>query len=272
MTEKTKTLTTTVSEWMPLPAGFEPDEPLYIVTDSHGCTQAFDRLISHLPDDARFVFLGDAVDRGPDPVGLLERLLDLQQKRGALFLRGNHDSLAWFALKKDCPRLEWFHNIWFNNGGQRTEDEFTKSLERGLPQSELLTVGPKLFEDYWLTARNWYLKGNILLVHGGFPRNKGVEFLDMDTYEASSSERSPYWWRPDPYSTKEFETPRVIDGKEVFVICGHTPVDPKYSLQNYGILLDLGYEHKRAVELRGNRFRTIDTPCNERMQLSYSFF
>ena len=60
---------------MELSAGFSPEEPLYVITDMHGCLEAMDRLLSHRPADARLVFLGDAIDRGPDPLGVISVLM-----------------------------------------------------------------------------------------------------------------------------------------------------------------------------------------------------
>ncbi|MBQ7585163.1 MAG: serine/threonine protein phosphatase [Desulfovibrionaceae bacterium] len=256
-------LTTTVSDWYNLPPGFAPAEPLYVFTDTHGCTKALKRLLKHLPQDAKPVFLGDAVDRGPDSVGVLQILWDLHLKKGALFCRGNHDSMAWFSLVNDESHSSWLKSVWRNNGCRVTEKAFEEAKNQGLPQSSLLTLGPKLFEDYWQTAKNWHLSGNILLVHAGLPEDANEDFLNMDPRTAATQEDSPYWWRPSYFDTSGFEKARIVLGQEVFVLCGHTPVKPELSLQKFGIMVDLGYKLKRAVELRDNQYRTIDTPCDE---------
>ncbi|MCR5815235.1 MAG: metallophosphoesterase [Desulfovibrio sp.] len=64
-----------ISEWEDLPEGFSPVEPLYVLTDIHGCVNAMARLLAQRPADTSLVFLGDAVDRGPWPVEVLTRLL-----------------------------------------------------------------------------------------------------------------------------------------------------------------------------------------------------
>lgn len=46
--------------------GFSPTEKLFVMTDLHGCSQAMSRLLKHYDGSSKVVFLGDAIDRGPD--------------------------------------------------------------------------------------------------------------------------------------------------------------------------------------------------------------
>lgn len=60
-----------------------------VVGDVHGCLEELDELVGELapgPGD-RLVFLGDLLDRGPDPIGVLRRVRAL----GAECLLGNHE-------------------------------------------------------------------------------------------------------------------------------------------------------------------------------------
>jgi hypothetical protein len=64
-----------------------------LIGDIHGCSLEFDQLLAILPADARIVLMGDLVNKGPDPTGVIRRVREL----GCLSLRGNHDEdhLAW---------------------------------------------------------------------------------------------------------------------------------------------------------------------------------
>lgn len=61
-----------------------------IVGDIHGCLEEFEELLKVVefrPNRDRLVLLGDLVDRGPDPVGVVRRAREL----GAESVLGNHE-------------------------------------------------------------------------------------------------------------------------------------------------------------------------------------
>lgn len=61
-----------------------------VVGDVHGCLGELDELLrtaEHVRGRDRLVFLGDLLDRGPDPIGVLRRVREL----GAECVLGNHE-------------------------------------------------------------------------------------------------------------------------------------------------------------------------------------
>ena len=65
---------------------------LFVVGDLQGCARQLDELIERvlsLSSDARFIFVGDLVNRGPDSLACLRRLRALDTR--AQFVLGNHD-------------------------------------------------------------------------------------------------------------------------------------------------------------------------------------
>jgi serine/threonine protein phosphatase 1 len=73
------------------------------IGDIHGCLRAFDRLLEIVdpsPSDS-FITLGDYVHRGPDSLGVLDRLIALHQTGRLLALRGNHEQMLL-----DSPELD----------------------------------------------------------------------------------------------------------------------------------------------------------------------
>ncbi|MCR5168869.1 MAG: metallophosphoesterase [Desulfovibrio sp.] len=265
MTGITETVT---GEWMELSAGFSPEEPLYVITDMHGCLEAMDRLLSHRPADARLVFLGDAIDRGPDPLGVISVLMTDGRN---MLLRGNHDAMAWFSqpdvLPSVLPSCKWMEQNWMYNGGGVTRIAFREALKAGAPCGGIAKAVPRLFEDYWLRGVGWWRSGNLVFVHGGLPGREGREWLSMEPSLAASHENSPYWFRPD--MNELYRKPRMVDGEEVFVVFGHTPMSPSHALLPFGISLDRGYELKMAAEMRPAeggrpaRVRFVSTECDE---------
>jgi hypothetical protein len=78
-----------------------------VVGDVHGCLAELDELLrtlQHAPGSDRLVFLGDLLDRGPDPIGVLRRVREL----GAECVLGNHEEkhlryAAHEARRRDDP-------------------------------------------------------------------------------------------------------------------------------------------------------------------------
>lgn len=64
--------------------------PFDIIGDVHGCLAELDALLARL-GGRKVIFLGDLVDRGPDSVGVLRRVMELVASGQALCLPGNHD-------------------------------------------------------------------------------------------------------------------------------------------------------------------------------------
>ena len=74
-----------------------------IIGDIHGCSREFSALLDHVSPgiDDRLVLLGDLVNKGPDPAGVLETFASLN----CLCLLGNHDvdHLRWKAGRSPKP-------------------------------------------------------------------------------------------------------------------------------------------------------------------------
>ena len=256
----------TIGDFQNLPSGFSPDEPLFVLTDIHACTKTMELLLAHKPAEARFVFLGDAIDRGPDPIGTLKLVL---KDPNTIILRGNHDGMGWFSQEGVKPTFENMFSYWRNNGGTTTRRLFREAIdENNEPVAKVGGITPLVFEQYWERGKNWWLSGNILFVHGGYPKDRDKAWLDMDPIKAASNEDSPYWWRFYEKS-KLYKEPSLLDGKPVFVINGHTPLKAKYTLRPYGINLDRGYQEKLAAEIwpaengAPAKVRFLSTDCDE---------
>ncbi len=78
---------------------------IFAIGDIHGCLGRARRLIERLPIDWGrdiMVFLGDYVDRGPDPAGVVELLMELRADHPGrvICLKGNHELMF----------LDYLHN------------------------------------------------------------------------------------------------------------------------------------------------------------------
>lgn len=78
-----------------------------LVSDTHSNLEALEAVLEAADFD-RLVFLGDAVDYGPDPEAVVD-VLKGEAKRGGLLVRGNHDEAA--ASTPDAIDLSWWSPV-----------------------------------------------------------------------------------------------------------------------------------------------------------------
>jgi serine/threonine protein phosphatase 1 len=74
----------------------------WVIGDIHGMLRPLDailRAVRARDAAARFIFVGDYVNRGPESPGVIDRLLGLSH---ATFLRGNHDDIFDLILNGRC--------------------------------------------------------------------------------------------------------------------------------------------------------------------------
>lgn len=120
-----------------------------VLSDIHSNLVALDAVLAHAGDVDAVWHLGDVVGYGPDPDGVVARLMEVD----AVGVRGNHDSAALGG-----PEIEWF------NPDARRAAEWTASVISsattawlgGLPESRSI--------------------GDITLVHGS-PRDPLREYV-----------------------------------------------------------------------------------------------
>jgi len=191
----------------------------FVVGDVHGERKALDRLLAQLlprvgPADT-LVFLGDYLDRGPDPRGVIERLRRLPRElTGKLVcLRGNHED-EWIA-SLDEPQTSFL--LPPSNGCSTTYRSYVE-LDPDLTMSddvfasfvEPATWMPREVAAWLRALPLWYEDAHAIYVHAG---------LDGDgarwKYPRDGATR-PLLWIRDPDFFARYQ------GKPV--VFGHTPV------------------------------------------------
>ncbi len=135
---------------------------IYAVGDIHGCLYALEALLEKIPirwGEDYLIFLGDYIDRGPDPRRVLETLMDLKETYpGKIIpLMGNHE---WMFLRY----LEGIdREIYLMNGGDVTLAQFMKGGVFEVPAEYVSFLqGLPLF---WETER-------FIFVHAGLKPGK----------------------------------------------------------------------------------------------------
>lgn len=189
---------------------------IYVTSDIHGEYEKYIQLlekISFSNEDTLYV-LGDAVDRGPEPIKILQ---DMASRENVYFLRGNHEAMASRVLSRLNVEItqenaeshideELLQAIlhWQRNGGGITmqqfralsADEKTDLLDYmdDAPFFEVVDAGDKTF----------------ILAHAGLGNFRPGKRLDEYTPEELT------WARPD-YEKQYFRD------SSVYIVSGHTP-------------------------------------------------
>ena len=92
---------------------------IYVTSDAHGHVRALDEALSKISltsDDTLYV-LGDMIDRGPDPVGVIKLVRSLPNAR---VLKGNHEQIMLDAIIGQDPLDA---ETWDINGGWTTSEQ-----------------------------------------------------------------------------------------------------------------------------------------------------
>jgi serine/threonine protein phosphatase 1 len=192
---------------------------LYAVGDIHGELEKLERLLVELPLQAedRLVFLGDYVDRGPDPFGVVERLVALASERECVFLMGNHESMF-------LDFLGWRGRAYFGgdaflmNGGDRTLASYGY-FDAENPDPGAFSL-PEAHARFFRGLVLSYTEGGYVFVHAGLDR-KTLQQSDVRYALSRSSPEEMLWSRVTG------DLPHQLGATVVY---GHTP-SPDLSVQ-----------------------------------------
>lgn len=169
------------------------------IGDIHGCLKSMKSLWEKLEPhkDALHVFIGDYIDRGPDSKGVVDFLIEKQNERKCIFLRGNHEQMLLKALEDNNL------NNWIINGGQTTLDSYDAEMDIDkIPESHI---------DFYKKTLLYYETDDYFFVHAGVPPSQTIEDSKNDVDAIHF-----FLWGRDHLNA--FETPW-----EKTIIFGHTP-------------------------------------------------
>ncbi len=178
----------------------------YVVSDLHGQYKMFKKLLEKaaFSDADKLYMLGDAIDRGPDGVKILQHVMEAPNME---FLLGNHEFMMLNSVDPEgsapllCSQLPGRDaRLWtLGNGGDKTFNKFRRLKKAG--RRELLE---------WLFSRSLSTRIEVgqkcfLLTHSFFREDMiDVPYKDMD-YSTVWNIVWPTPFRPDLYiDTKEY--------------------------------------------------------------------
>lgn len=193
---------------------------LYAVGDIHGRREELVRLIGRLPLEAgdRLIFIGDYVDRGPDPKGVVDFLLEFEKTYACTFLLGNHEAMLLSFLGWKGSH-HFGGEAFLHNGGETTLASY------GYFEADGKFELPEAHAGFFKKLVLWHTEGEYAFVHAGLSKS-ALALSDVKYALSRESPRELLWQR---------ETADLPHSLGVTIIYGHTP------LPDFGVRWNLPY-------------------------------
>ncbi len=200
------------------------DGPVAVIGDVHGQVdklKAIVQKLSHLPDIRHrwIVFIGDLVDRGPDPKGAVDIYCDIASKHDKVtWVCGNHELAMAGSLKLiDVPDFVDWPGRWLPH-----YDSDKTFASYGVPFGELDALREALPEEHarLISDLPWSVEhAKYLFVHAGLDNN-----LPFDMQVNILRQRDYTLAHPPWLYDKAFVRGSAAPDCPVTVVVGHTPL------------------------------------------------
>lgn len=177
---------------------------LLAISDIHGCIKSFDNLINkvQLTKKDKLIVLGDNIDRGPNNLDVIMRIMKLKQEGyNIITLKGNHESmfldLSLEYEDEEAVLASPLLDVIMHNGTYKTLMEYW-----ALDSEDKVDILKEImsYEDY-------YVEGDYLFVHAGVQPGIKLENQDIDDL---------FWIRDNFVNSASHGLPYTV-------IFGHTP-------------------------------------------------
>lgn len=203
-------------------------EKIFVVGDVHGCLGMLKNLIDKIkwdPSKDRLIFIGDYIDRGEDPRGVIDFVLKLKEDSALVqCLIGNHEQMLLDYLSGNDPET------YILNGGGTT----LMSYDR-VRRSEEEPLIPSSHLDFISSLMPMIELDHYYIVHAGFRPNVNIE--DQDLFDMI--------WIRDEFLSSDYDFGKVV-------IFGHTPFHNPIIMKNK-MGIDTG-------AVFGNRLTCLELP------------
>lgn len=245
------------------PLVLEQGRRTFCVSDIHGNLPLLKGLLDKLAfsQDDTLIVMGDIVERNTGSLATLRYLMALSETHDLRFLLGNCDNLVLDFVDEGGELLDDFFERWIGNLGARSvlvqmasEADVPLNGREDYPRAREVfraRFAPEL--DFLRAMPHILLNGDYLLVHGGVPREEGLD--DLIAFDCMKND---HFW----------ERGRVF---QRWVIAGHTPVtlyrgdiacaNPIIDEESHIISIDGGCTLKVDGQLNALRLPTEKKPA-----------
>jgi protein phosphatase len=267
---------------------------IIVISDIHGHLHEFERLIVKLDilEDDYLIILGDFINRGPDNLEVLRKIMDLSKRKNTFILKGNHEAFIMTYFKSE----EKFHELYnfFRNDYYKTilndmavlldfdyENNDSFSEFRNIIQSkfkdELSFIDslPIIFENE-----------HFIFVHGGYdssicPNSEEEKLLKYDDYNKLGpiNEKTVivgHWPTSNLRDDILSNNPIFNERKNIISIDGGIGVKISGELNGFVIKFDNGYIDYKNVQVNSFIKRKIKEefsfPIEELYLINYPDF
>lgn len=185
----------------------------YVIADIHGCYEEYKELLQkiQLSKQDHLYILGDALDRGPEPMKVL---LDIINKKNVTYIIGNHDYLFLYFIRMMGMDLSKIENMstddvsdfqmYLKDGGIITLETFIKlSNEKKQAVYDFLK-NAKTYDEIIVDSKRY------VMVHAGISGFDEEKLLNEYNVLDFIYEQTDY-------------TKRYYKDIHTYIITGHTP-------------------------------------------------
>jgi serine/threonine protein phosphatase 1 len=176
----------------------------YAIGDIHGSFTRLANLLRHCRDHhgsnpARFVFLGDYIDRGGRSREVVALLMETQRTTGheVVCLKGNHEDLLLSAANRQTPEHD--PALWLDNGGDATLRSYGVERAEQIPAEHLAW-----FENLPLSTKD----ERRFFVHAGI--KPGIPLAQQ--------QKKTLLWIREPFLSDQSDHGH-------YIVHGHTPTE-----------------------------------------------
>lgn len=189
---------------------------VFCSADWHGCGNPAFRVLEYLKPEDTLYFLGDAIDRGPDGIILMDKLLTDPR---VIYIKGNHDEMMAKAIPDAIERgiTHYYGMMWMNNGGMATWNKIQYKSDNDKMQY-VNKINNMPTQVIYQSPQGH----DIILEHAGF-----------SPFIKPTRKHDPLWDRNHFYDKwSDGYDYQGLNLEKTYLIHGHTPV--QYLRYDYG--------------------------------------
>lgn len=190
---------------------------VFASSDWHGCWNVAEQVFDFLKEDDILYFIGDACDRGPNGIKIINKLFT---RPNTIYIKGNHEDILADVVPYLIDEQFNYASRWLDfNGGEQT----WKDMEKMSDQKKMWYVGKinqMPFKEVYHSPKGH----DVILEHAGY-----------SPFACQHRSHDPLWDRHhfyDDWNENFYDEDDELKPETTYLVHGHTPV--QYLEFDYG--------------------------------------